>query len=1018
MKKLYLLTLVCILSATAYSQTLLFGGANGNGDFENGNTDWVFVNGSQPNKWIVSNGATAGFTGSSCIYISNDGSTHQYTTNSAAYSYFYKDVAIPAGAKSLWLIYDYISNGESDTSAFGIEALDALRIWSRNTNTQIIPGEELDNVFISAAAGFYGRSTWKKKQVTPISVGAFAGSSMRLIFQWFNNGSNGHQPPAALDNIEFYAGCQDYIGPYTDVDITATSATVVWNTVAGASGYHLRYKKMSEPNSAPTYTNPILIPGGNTYFYNLGNLAPGTDYVAEISPVGVACTEYSSPAFFSTLTPPANDVCSGATLLPVWSSAQPGNPASFRASTPTTGLTSICANGNNNDVWFRFVAQQAQQYIQTSAKDYQSSFYSATNITLFSGDCDNLQPVSLPCATQSLSFYQGGLISRLIATGLTVGNTYYIRVNTNNNSGYDDFNIGIYNPIPAPDCPDLLQPVNDSVVNYGIPYTFKWTKANGADAYRLRIFEESGAYTEVHTRDTSFVFTAVPGINYTWLATPYNVLDIGNGCTAATFSACPLLANPITISAIDTDKCLHDSIKITASAPGSYQWFLNNHPVTGATADSIWAKQAGNYTLRIRDGNCYSSASNVITITNKATPVKPILNPTGTVTICEGSSQQLNASFSLNNQWYKNNSLIAGANGNNFITGEEGHYFLRVTNASSGCHNYSDTVNILVTPLPATPTITPLSAVNFCDGDSVQLKSSVANGNRWYRDGVLIAGATDSIYVAHVSGSYSLRTAANNCVSLESAATTVTVTVAPATPPVVSSTGSLTFCLGDNTAQLTSSVANNNLWFRNGVVINGATGASYTPAESGDYTVKTNLNGCHSAASNSIAVLVNPLPAKPVITPNGYTLTTVAGASSYTWYLNGSLIPGSNTNQHIVLIAGTYKVLVSDANGCKNTSEDFNAVVTGTNDVNVLGYQISMFPNPVTDYVSINVAAGNGISRKFTATISDLHGRVIMTQALRDGINRLPLASFAQGQYFLTLRSGSTVKTIKLMKSK
>lgn len=1021
MKNLYSLILVVLLSNISNAQTLLFGGSNGNGDFENGTTGWSLVNESQTNKWVVGNNATPGFTGN-CIYISSGNNApypHDYSTNSSSYSYFYKDVPIPANAQTLWVSFDFICNGESQTSAFGTEAKDALRIWGRSTSTQVIAGQELNGVIINAASGFYNQNSWKRKQVATLPVQDFEGSTMRLIFQWFNDGSNGNQPPAAIDNIEFYSSCQPFITPAPDFTLNATSTRLIWNTVAGASGYELRYKKIDEPNTVPTYSNPINIAGGNTFSYSITGLVPASTYQTEIRPIGLFCTDYGHPSVFNTLTSPVNDSCNGAISITVQSSAGNNTIASFRGSTPTSSLTSSCADGDKNDLWFKFVAQQSKQIIQTSDYDFGESFYSAKNITLFEGTCNNLQPIAQPCATSSFSVYQAGTITRLIADGLTIGNTYYIRINTDNNNGYDEFSINVFNAMTAPDCPQLLQPVQDVEINYGIPYTFKWSKANGADAYRLRIIEQSGAYSEIYTRDTSYVFSPSAGISYTWVAAPFNVLDQTNGCTAATFSTCAMMTNPITISAPDgNSKCGLDSVKLIASSGTNIQWFLNNILIGGATTDSIWAKQAGNYTVRIANGSCYSNASNVITVSNLATPVKPTITAGGPINFCEGGSVTLTSTLNINNQWFNDGTSLSSANGISYNAVSRGQYYVRVTNGSSGCHNYSDKISVNVTPLPITPAISALSATSFCVGDSVKLKSSSVNGNKWYINGSLIANATDSIYVAYNSGAYTVRVTINNCTSSESVAQMVAAIVAPATPPTITSTGSPTFCQGDNEVQLSSSVALNNQWFRNGSILAGATASTYQPTQSGDYTVKTNIVNCYSAPSNSKIIVVNPLPAKPVITANGYILSTITGATSYTWFYNATEINGATTNQHTVLQAGLYRVMVADVNGCKNFSDDFNAVITGINDLELLGYKISLFPNPVTDHVTINVSPNNSISKTFTATLSDIYGKTISVQKLKDGTNKIYMTTLAQGHYFVTIKNGNSVKTVKLIKTK
>jgi hypothetical protein len=53
---------------------------------------------------------------------------------------------------------------------------------------------------------------------------------------------------------------------------------------------------------------------------------------------------------------------------------------------------------------------------------------------------------------------------------------------------------------------------------------------------------------------------------------------------------------------------------------------------------------------------------------------------------------------------------------------------------------------------------------------------------------------------------------------------------------------------------------------------------------------------------------------------SGVNLSVPSGYSSYQWFLNGSAIPGGNTETHIATISGNYTVQVTDANGCTGLS--------------------------------------------------------------------------------------------------
>ena len=1003
MKKFYLAVLLSGFICISYSQTQLFGGSNGNGNFENGSSDWVLVNGTQVSKWVVSNNATPGFTGN-CMYISTSSAapySHTYNTVIPTYSYFYKDVAIPAGTTTLWLVFDYICNGQVVGTPFGLNAKDAFRIYGRPTSQPIVAGQELDNVLITASAGYYNQSTWKK-EVRYLDATGFAGGTMRIIFQWLNDGSLGQQPPAALDNIEMYASCQ-FLYPSVSNGVTATTATLTWSTVSGATGYEVRYRKENEPTSVSTYTNPIVVAGGNTFSYVVNNLGPATTYWIEVRPTGTACTEYSPPLIFKTLTPPANDVCGGAVNLSVESNACEGTLSSFYGATADASLTIPCGNADKQDVWFKFTAQAAKQIIQT--KPDESTFsYSAKTITLYTGTCGSLQPVAQPCAVESPTISTGSYVSRVIADGLTPGTTYYIRVNAVIADPVWDFRICVFNEPPLPQCPELLTPANNTTsVSYGIQQEFKWRQAAGAKAYKLKIIQQSGAYTEVNTFDTSYLFSPVAGINYTWIVTPYNILDQAISCTTFSFATCPVTINPNTITATgSTDKCLLDSVKLTASSATNIQWFLNNQPIAGATSDIFWAKLPGNYSVRVLNGSCYSDPSNSITIANLPTPIKPSLQLSGALAFCEGGSVTLTSSLgNINNQWFKNTAAITGSNGDSCNATTTGSFYLRVTNSTSGCPNYSDTANVVANPVPATPTITPGSAITFCEGGNVILTSNSASGNQWKLNGNNIPGATNTNYTVTTAGNYTVIVTTNGCTSAASSITAVTVNPIPATPTIAAG-GATSLCTG-GTVVLTSNSANGNQWYNGTTAINGATSTTYTANAAGNYSVKVTQNGCVSGSSNAITIGVNTVPATPTINWNSSQLSTVTGFAGYQWFLNNSSIAGATTAAHAPASPGLYKVRITDANGCTATSAEFNLVATGINDITLNGVKYHISPNPAKADLFIKTGGNNPY--KVQMRMINANGAEVLNRENIAGTTTISIRHLPAGIYYIMLSS-------------
>jgi hypothetical protein len=86
--------------------------------------------------------------------------------------------------------------------------------------------------------------------------------------------------------------------------------------------------------------------------------------------------------------------------------------------------------------------------------------------------------------------------------------------------------------------------------------------------------------------------------------------------------------------------------------------------------------------------------------------------------------------------------------------------------------------------------------------------------------------------------------------------------------------------------------------------------------------IKVNgMNDCGSGAvSPNFNLVVNPLPATPVITQNADTLISSA-ASGNQWFLNGVVIPGATSQKYIPTENGSYYVVVT-AGGCSSAASN------------------------------------------------------------------------------------------------
>ena len=205
-KHLSKLIIVLLLVSFQYStsQTVIIDPAT-NGGFESGTSfatnGWTATTSSSTrNQWVCNSGATTGFSGSRCAYITNNTSAaippHSYTLNANRRTHLYRTVTVPSGETNIELSFNWIGIGET--------SFDFLRIWLTPTSYTPTYGTIITNLGVAPTGRvligtFQNQATWTTSSVNLPT--AYAGQTFRLVFEWINDSSLGTQPPAAIDNI-------------------------------------------------------------------------------------------------------------------------------------------------------------------------------------------------------------------------------------------------------------------------------------------------------------------------------------------------------------------------------------------------------------------------------------------------------------------------------------------------------------------------------------------------------------------------------------------------------------------------------------------------------------------------------------------------------------------------------------------------------------------------------------------------------------------------------------------------
>jgi N-acetylneuraminic acid mutarotase len=123
---------------------------------------------------------------------------------------------------------------------------------------------------------------------------------------------------------------------------------------------------------------------------------------------------------------------------------------------------------------------------------------------------------------------------------------------------------------------------------------------------------------------------------------------------------------------------------------------------------------------------------------------------------------------------------------------------------------------------------------------------------------------------------------------------------------------------------------------------------------SGTYDVQliaTNANGSDTLLLTNY-ITVYPAPPPQSIIQNGDTLFAIAGAASYQWYFDGSIISGATDYFYVAIASGDYNMVATDTNGCE-VEAVINNVLTGLTLPLFKGEGVTAFPNPVSETIYI-----------------------------------------------------------------
>jgi hypothetical protein len=414
------------------------------------------------------------------------------------------------------------------------------------------------------------------------------------------------------------------------------------------------------------------------------------------------------------------------------------------------------------------------------------------------------------------------------------------------------------------------------------------------------------------------------------------------------------------------------------SAYGSsttYQWFKNNVPIAGETSSVYTVTDSGHYRIMVIDGSC-SSMSDSIRITKNGTGsiVQPVwAKQPNSTTICVGGSIVYTVtntgSYSNNVQyiWFNGSTIVQQGSLPSYTATDSGVYYVEAVDGSCASVSIKDTlIRDAGTSIPAEiESVSGTYVICGTNGSIILILKDTAlhagSTYQWYRNGTLIAGATNIIYQATDSGSYKIQVTQGTCSSMspsEYVSKDGTKVIAKPNFSTIPDPGQI--CAGGGAVMLVARSMGSAyvqgteyVWYHDNHIVSRSTSPVYIAKAAGVYFVQVITGGC-SSSSDPQTISSSPTTiaqAEIVSTSGGTVVCSGTGTgnrgsivmqlsngddystgASYQWYKNNVAISGETGRIYVATDSGEYRIMVMDG-GCSTVSDSIKVTRDGAHSI-------------------------------------------------------------------------------------
>ena len=395
-------------------------------------------------------------------------------------------------------------------------------------------------------------------------------------------------------------------------------------------------------------------------------------------------------------------------------------------------------------------------------------------------------------------------------------------------------------------------------------------------------------------------------------------------------------------------------VLLQGTPPVSYKWYHDGNELRGETGDRLVLNsinQLRQGTYMVAASNKFGSASSEAYLKVNSGPV--IMRQPGDQSVNEGGNARFTVAVTgtkpISYQWYYQGEAIEGATSAGFElagvkSGNAGIYGVRISNFIGEVS--SDTARLTVNiPLKL---VSDLEDAMGVIGGSARFKVEVSGSGpvsyRWFKGGVLLSGASEGLLKldqlgSEDSGLYQVEIT-NPAGTIRSGMARLDVVAGPtiAQAPVAQ-----TVILGQSVEFSIIAGGSKPLtyqWYRDGVSIEGAVGASLeiesaTDTDAGGYSVLVTNRGSNIESDTVTLGVITPVSISRdledvTVSEGGIARFSVdaSGTSpiSYQWFYGGSPIDGATKSVYEIGIVaetnrGIYQVKASNGGGRASSAE-------------------------------------------------------------------------------------------------